>query len=107
MPSQIDGRKVGFVGAGAMAEALARGFLDKKVIEAGDIWCCDPSKARTDVFTEFGCSNVKNAAEVRVCKFCHSLVWDSALRRRYVPLCSSCVHLVTYSVCITADFAAG
>lgn len=48
-----------------MAEALARGFLDKKVIEAGDIWCCDPSKARMDVFAEFGCSNVQNAAEVR------------------------------------------
>ncbi|KAL3153956.1 hypothetical protein ABBQ32_013516 [Trebouxia sp. C0010 RCD-2024] len=64
MPSQIDGRKVGFVGAGAMAEALARGFLDKKVIEAGDIWCCDPSKARMDVFADFGCSNVKNAAEI-------------------------------------------
>lgn len=56
-----------------MAEALARGFLDKKVIEAGDIWCCDPSKARMDVFTEFGCSNVKNAAEVRTSRLCNSL----------------------------------
>ena len=73
-----------------MAEALARGFLDKKVIEAGDIWCCDPSKARMDVFTEFGCSNVKNAAEVRTSRLCDSLLcWDSALRRRCIPLCSS------------------
>lgn len=74
MSSQIDGRKVGFVGAGAMAEALARGFLEKKVIEAGDIWCCDPSKARMDVFSEFGCSNVKNAAEVRTSRLDNSLV---------------------------------
>ena len=65
MPSQIDGRKVGFVGAGAMAEALAKGFMDKQVIESGDIWCCDPSKARMDVFADMGCNTVKNAAEVR------------------------------------------
>ena len=57
-----------------MAEALARGFLEKKVIEAGDIWCCDPSKARMDVFSEFGCSNVKNAAEVRTSRLDNSLV---------------------------------
>lgn len=90
-----------------MAEALAKGFLDKKVIEAGDIWCCDPSKARMDVFSEFGCSNVKNAAEVITCRLCNSLVWKSASRRRYIPLCSSCVHLVTYSMCNTADLPAG
>ena len=65
MPSKIDGKKVGFVGAGAMAEALARGFVDKKVIESSDIWCCDPSKSRMDVFTEFGANAVKDGPEVR------------------------------------------
>lgn len=65
MPSRIDGKKVGFVGAGAMAEALARGFVDKKVIESSDIWCCDPSKSRMDVFTEFGANAVKDGPEVR------------------------------------------
>lgn len=94
MPSQIDGRKVGFVGAGAMAEALARGFLDKNVIEAGDIWSCDPSKARMDVFAEFGCSNVKNAAEVRASRLCYSR--SLGLQPHdggRLPLCSSCIHL--------------
>ena len=90
-----------------MAEALARGFMEKKVIEAGDIWCCDPSKARMDVFSEIGCSNVKNAAEVRTSRLCNSLVWDSALRRGYLPLCSYRGHLVIYSMCTTADLAAG
>ncbi len=65
MPSKIDGKKVGFVGAGAMAEALARGFVDKKVIESSDIWCCDPSKSRMDVFTDFGANAVKDGPEVR------------------------------------------
>ncbi|DBA73729.1 TPA: hypothetical protein ACH3X2_009705 [Trebouxia sp. C0005] len=64
MPSKIDGKKVGFVGAGAMAEALARGFVDKKVIESTDIWCCDPSKSRMDVFTEFGANAVKDGPEI-------------------------------------------
>ena len=66
MPSKIDGRKVGFVGAGAMAEALARGFMDRKVIEASDIWCCDPSKARMEVFANFGANGVEDAVEARL-----------------------------------------
>lgn len=95
MPSQIDGRKVGFVGAGAMAEALARGFLDKKVIEAGDIWSCDPSKARMDVFAEFGCSNVKNAAEVRPSRMCYSIVGAPTLRRRQSSVMQTLFTFVT------------
>ena len=70
MPSKIEGKKVGFVGAGAMAEALARGFVDKKVIESSDIWCCDPSKSRMDVFTEFGANAVQDGPEVRSSFMC-------------------------------------
>ena len=49
-----------------MAEALARGFMDRKVIEASDIWCCDPSKARMEVFANFGANGVEDAVEVRL-----------------------------------------
>ena len=49
-----------------MAEALARGFMDRKVIEASDIWCCDPSKARMEVFANFGATGVEDAVEVRL-----------------------------------------
>ena len=79
MPSKIDGKKVGFVGAGAMAEALARGFVDRKVVEAQDIWCCDPSKSRTQVFMDFGSHAVKDGTEVsstnsKSC--CDSQTWE-------------------------------
>ena len=47
-----------------MAEALARGFMDRKVIEPSDIWCCDPSKARMEVFANLGANGVEDAVEV-------------------------------------------
>ena len=86
-----------------MAEALAKGFLDKKVIEAGDIWCCDPSKARMDVFADLGCNTVKNAAEVWSCRHCclhvdvsPSYVPDTVHRlRTHTEVCAA--HLLQIS----------
>lgn len=66
MPSKIEGKKVGFIGAGAMAEALAKGFIAKGVVEAKDIWCTDPSQARIDLFKEFGCNAAASGVEVSV-----------------------------------------
>lgn len=64
MPSKIDGKKVGFIGAGAMAEALAKGFIAKHVVEAKEVWCTDPSQARVDLFKEFGCNGAASSKEV-------------------------------------------
>ena len=64
MPSKIEGKRVGFIGAGAMAEALAKGFIAKQVVDAKDIWCNDPSQARVDLFKEFGCNPAADAVEV-------------------------------------------
>lgn len=44
-------KNIGFLGAGAMAEALARGFVDKGVIKAAQLYCTDPNPARNDVFS--------------------------------------------------------
>jgi len=64
MPSKIDGKKVGFIGAGAMAEALAKGFIAKQVVDAKDIWCTDPSQSRIDLFQDFGCNPAASGPEV-------------------------------------------
>lgn len=64
MPTKIEGKRVGFIGAGAMAEALAKGFIAKQVVDAKDIWCTDPSQSRIDLFKEFGCNPAADAVEV-------------------------------------------
>ena len=50
-----------------MAEALARGFIDKGVIKASDVHCTDPVPARREVFEGFGAqaqnSNVEASAQ--------------------------------------------
>jgi len=52
----LQGRKrgVGFIGAGQMAEALARGFLGKRVVELVSV--NDPSEDRKELFRSFGCT---------------------------------------------------
>lgn len=46
--------KLGFVGAGNMAEAIARGVIGSGMIPAADIYACDPSEERQKVFAEMG-----------------------------------------------------
>ncbi len=57
-------RSIGFIGAGQMAEALARGFVDKGVAQADNMWCTDPAKERKDLFASFGVHAVDSADEV-------------------------------------------
>ncbi|KAK2075845.1 hypothetical protein QBZ16_001586 [Prototheca wickerhamii] len=47
-------RKIGFIGAGQMAEALARGFINQNMVEAGNVVCTDPVEVRKEVFRSFG-----------------------------------------------------
>jgi len=51
-------RKVGFVGAGFMAEALARGMLRADLCMARDMFASDPSEARRKAFSEMIGPNV-------------------------------------------------
>ncbi len=51
-------RKVGFIGAGLMAEALVRGILDAGVAEAERVYAADPSPERRGVFADILGGNV-------------------------------------------------
>lgn len=62
MPSET---KIGFIGAGQMAEALARGFINQNMVEAGHVFCTDPVEARKEVFRSFGTVPVDGNIAVR------------------------------------------
>ncbi|KAG7669329.1 hypothetical protein KSW81_007486 [Nannochloris sp. 'desiccata'] len=49
-----EGKKIGFIGAGQMAEALARGFINAGIAHPGDIRATDPMEVRKEVFRSFG-----------------------------------------------------
>ena len=56
--------KVGFVGAGMMAEALAGGFDKAGVAAFSDMSCIDPNQSRMDLFGSWGVTACKDNAEV-------------------------------------------
>lgn len=58
------GYALGFVGAGNMAEAIARGAIEKGVLEAGAMVASDPSPPRKQVFESLGIKVVDTNAEV-------------------------------------------
>ena len=55
---------LGFVGAGNMAEAIARGAIEKGVLKPSEMVGSDPSKDRQDVFAAMGVRVVASNAEV-------------------------------------------
>ncbi len=76
-------KRVGFIGAGQMAEALARGFISKGVVKASDMVATDPVAARRDVFESFSVKPVTSNAEVHTS--CHVL--DPCTGRKNVFTC--------------------
>lgn len=56
--------RIGFIGAGQMAEALARGFHNKGVAQPEQMCCTDPVSARRDLFNTFGVTAYETAREV-------------------------------------------
>lgn len=58
-------KRIGFIGSGAMAEALARGFISKGVCRADQMICTDPVTERKEVFKSFGATAVDSNIEVR------------------------------------------
>ena len=60
-------KRVGFIGAGQMAEALARGFIARGVVKASDMVATDPVEARRKVFESFSVKPVISNAEVLFC----------------------------------------
>ena len=59
-------KRIGFIGAGQMAEALARGFISKGVVEASSMIATDPVAARREVFESFDVRAVTTNVEVSV-----------------------------------------
>jgi hypothetical protein len=67
MPQHLE-KRIGFMGAGQMAEALARGLIDKGVIAASNICCSDPTPARKELFKSLGATPFDTNLEVRSCR---------------------------------------
>lgn len=59
-------KRVGFIGAGQMAEALARGFISKGVLDASSMVATDPVAARREVFQSFDVKAVTSNVEVLI-----------------------------------------
>lgn len=49
-----------------MAEALARGLIDKGVVQASQICCSDPAAARKELFRSLGATPYDTNLEVRL-----------------------------------------
>lgn len=59
----LDNKKVGFIGSGAMAEALLNGILQAKVVEQKALYCSDVSAARLESLKEDYGINVTTSNE--------------------------------------------
>lgn len=59
-------KRVGFIGAGQMAEALARGFIAKGVLDASSMVATDPVAARKEVFESFQVKAVDSNIQVHI-----------------------------------------
>lgn len=63
-------RRIGFIGAGLMAEALAGDMLTAGMVRARDLYASDPSEERREVFAKLGahvtCDNAELARQVEV-----------------------------------------
>ena len=57
--------RIGFLGAGVMAEALAKGFAKAGVAQAAHMTATDLAQSRRDVFSALGCVAVNSSEEVR------------------------------------------
>ncbi|MEM1026461.1 MAG: pyrroline-5-carboxylate reductase [Planctomycetota bacterium] len=56
--------KLGLIGAGNMAEAIARGAIERGIVSADAIVASDPSEERRAVFAGFGTKTFADAAEM-------------------------------------------
>jgi pyrroline-5-carboxylate reductase len=56
--------KLGFIGAGNMAEAIARAAVGQGVVPADQVIASDPTAARCDVFKSFGVTIAESNAQV-------------------------------------------
>lgn len=58
-------KTIGFLGAGAMAEALVGGWISKGVVKGSQIYAYDPNPARKPVFEDMKANFISTGSEVR------------------------------------------
>lgn len=63
-------KRIGFLGSGQMAEALARGLIKRGLVTAERIACNDPNPVRKELFKSFGAMPYDSNADVR-----HGHLW--------------------------------
>lgn len=63
--------KIGFLGAGKMASALAKGFIASKIVSTADLIASDVAQGARDAFKELGQATASNA---EVIKFANVLI---------------------------------
>ena len=56
--------KLGFIGCGNMAQAIASGAITKGVVQPGEVIASDPSEINRDIFTKWGCHTVTDNQDV-------------------------------------------
>ena len=62
--SNVGKQRVGFVGAGAMAEAMARGFITSGVLPPERVLAADPDQSRHEALQQLGASTTSSSEEV-------------------------------------------
>jgi len=75
-------KRIGFIGAGQMAEALARGLMARGMIKGSQVCCSDPAAVRKDLFKSFGASAYESNVEVAK----HSDIIFIAVKPNYVTV---------------------
>eukprot|EP00850_Spirogloea_muscicola_P002421 SM000009S23550 [mRNA] locus=s9:650738:653293:- [translate_table: standard] len=60
----LEHTKLGFIGAGQMAEALAKGLMKANVMKGDQMAATDPSQARLDIFRDCGALALEKSEEV-------------------------------------------
>ncbi|KAK1295421.1 hypothetical protein QJS10_CPA16g01075 [Acorus calamus] len=59
-----EGLKLGFIGAGRMAESISKGVINSGLISPSNIRTADPSSDRRDAFTSFGVTVLESNSQV-------------------------------------------
>jgi pyrroline-5-carboxylate reductase len=99
----LSNKRIGFIGAGQMAEALALGFVNKGGVKASNVYATDINQDRKDVFAGFGANACDSNSEV----VSNSDVVFVAVKPQYVSLVLKEVTPVLAQDKVVVSIAAG
>jgi|Transcript_14916 pyrroline-5-carboxylate reductase len=99
----LSNKRIGFIGAGQMAEALALGFVNKGGVKASNVYATDINQDRKDVFAAFGANACDSNSEV----VSNSDVVFVAVKPQYVSLVLREVKPVLAQDKVVVSIAAG